>query len=162
MRSFSFKLTGAIALLALVSSSVFAQSFRTRELNVDGTELNDHYESYSFLTSSVDQTWLDNNGLAFIDDFNDFFCDVDTVDFGGNGGNFPDEATNNGDCGYVLGVDYAIDARANVTVPAGTWTIAFGTDDGGQLTLAGANFFGGFRITDQLNKTATVVAAAAT
>ncbi|MFO0913685.1 MAG: hypothetical protein U0795_12065 [Pirellulales bacterium] len=33
------------------------------------------------------------------------------------------------------GNDLALRAKANVTIPAGTWTVAFGSSDGGQLTM---------------------------
>jgi hypothetical protein len=36
--------------------------------------------------------------------------------------------------------DFAVRAIADVIIPAGTWTIGFGTDDGGQITIPGVSF----------------------
>ena len=146
MRSSIVRYASVFACLVLTTAA--SAQFRVRELNVDGTQLNGHYEVYNYLISPVDLEYLDTNGFFVADDFDDFAEDFDTINFGGNGGHFPDE--DNGS--FLLGEDYALDVRAEVTVPAGNWQIAFGTDDGGQLTLPGAGFSNTFRITDQLNK----------
>ncbi len=36
--------------------------------------------------------------------------------------------------------NYAVRATANVTIPAGTWTISFGSDDGGEIHIPGVTF----------------------
>ena len=62
------------------------------------------------------------------------------VDLAGGGGSFPNnEAYPNGVTGTGM-EDFAVRATADVTIPAGTWTIGFGSDDGGQLTVEGAEF----------------------
>lgn len=69
---------------------------------------------------------------------------VAQVDFAGGGGTF---GTNNP---YPNGVanetmeDFLVHAQANVVIPAGTWQIAIGSDDGARLTLGGANFLSRF------------------
>ena len=62
------------------------------------------------------------------------------VDFAGGGGTF---SVNNA---YPNGVadtsmeDFAVEAIADVTIPAGTWTIGFGSDDGGRILIEGVEF----------------------
>ena len=63
-----------------------------------------------------------------------------TVDMAGGGGTFPDNHA------YPNGVsdgsqdDFAVQVTADVTIPEGTWSIGFGSDDGGQLTIEGVEF----------------------
>ena len=74
-----------------------------------------------------------------LEDFDGEFAtgSYDVVDFGGGGGTFG--STNP----YPNGVadtsmsDFAVQVFADVTIPAGEWTIGFGSDDGGQVTIAG-------------------------
>lgn len=67
---------------------------------------------------------------------------VGTVNFAGGAGSF------GGDRPYLDGTndtelsDIAMRATAIVTIPVGTWTIGFGSDDGGALRLAGVTFTG--------------------
>lgn len=69
---------------------------------------------------------------------------VAQVDFAGGAGTF---GVNNP---YPNGVanetmeDFLVHAQANVVIPAGTWQIAVGSDDGARLTLDGANFLSRF------------------
>ena len=64
----------------------------------------------------------------------------DVIDVGGGAGSFPDTQP------YPNGVtatsmeDFALRAEADVTIPAGTYTIGFGSDDGGQITIDGVEF----------------------
>ncbi len=64
----------------------------------------------------------------------------DVVDLGGGQGSFgqtqgyPNDITNDSM------EDFAVRATANVVIPVGTWTIGFGSDDGGQLTIPGVTF----------------------
>ena len=59
------------------------------------------------------------------------------VDLAGGGGTFPVNQP------YPNGVnnesqdDFVVEVTAEVTIPAGTWTIAFGSDDGGAVTVPG-------------------------
>ena len=59
------------------------------------------------------------------------------VDMGGGGGTFGQTQA------YPNGVtdtsqsDFAVRVEANVKIPAGTWAIGFGSDDGGQVTING-------------------------
>jgi hypothetical protein len=67
---------------------------------------------------------------------------VSTINFGGGAGSFGNDqpyfdGTNNTELS-----DIAMRATAIVTIPVGTWTIGFGSDDGGALRLAGVNFTG--------------------
>ena len=59
------------------------------------------------------------------------------VDFGGGGGSFGEtqpypvpDATD----------DFVVEATANVTIPAGEWTIGVGSDDGGRVTIGDDDF----------------------
>jgi hypothetical protein len=62
------------------------------------------------------------------------------ADLGGGNGSFA------GAQPYPNGVadesmnDFAVQLTANVKIPAGTWTIGFGSDDGGQVTIPGIEF----------------------
>jgi len=62
------------------------------------------------------------------------------IDFAGNAGRFP---VNNA---YPNGVnndsqnDFGVRAQADVTIPAGTWSIGFGSDDGGRIIVPGITF----------------------
>ena len=64
----------------------------------------------------------------------------DVVDLGGGAGTFP--ATTeypNGVTGTSM-EDFAVRATAEVVIPVGTWSIGFGSDDGGQITIDGVEF----------------------
>ena len=62
------------------------------------------------------------------------------IDVAGGGGNFgtndplPDGATGQGK------EDYILNAKAYVRIPAGDWSIGFGSDDGGRLRVDGITF----------------------
>ena len=62
------------------------------------------------------------------------------VDMAGGGGTFPVNLP------YPNGVagtgqeDFAVETVAEVVIPAGTWTVGFGSDDGGALTIPGVEF----------------------
>jgi len=66
------------------------------------------------------------------------------IDFGGRAGTFnttqpyPDGTSN------TRLTDFAIRATATVTIPAGEWTIGFGSDEGGLLRLDGIHFIDTF------------------
>ena len=152
MRFSISKWLGSISVVALVASTAFAQ-FTVREMNLEGQQVAGHYQAYLYATSEADQAWLEDSGFAFIEDVEDFKEELDYVNIGGNNGWFHDgNGTPLENGGFALGDDYIIDARAEVEIPAGTWTISFNTDDGGQITMPGANFFGGFRINDPFGK----------
>lgn len=67
------------------------------------------------------------------------------VDFAGGAGTFAENLA------YPNGVnndsqnDFAVQVTADVVIPAGTWTIGFGSDDGGRVQIPGVEF------TDSLN-----------
>ena len=64
----------------------------------------------------------------------------DVVDLGGGAGTFPETAEYpNGVTGTTM-EDFAVRATAEVVIPVGTWTIGFGSDDGGQITIDGVEF----------------------
>ncbi|MEZ5324762.1 MAG: discoidin domain-containing protein [Verrucomicrobiales bacterium] len=60
------------------------------------------------------------------------------IDFAGGGGTFG--VNNTYLDGTTVKDDVTIRATAKVTIPAGTWSIAFGTDDGGRVTVPGVVF----------------------
>ncbi|MCA9214326.1 MAG: hypothetical protein KDB27_14740, partial [Planctomycetales bacterium] len=85
---------------------------------------------------------IDNHTYAeeLLDDLDGVTASYDFIDLGGGGGTFPDTQP------YPTGIsdesqeDFAVRAEAKVTIPAGSWTIGFATDDGGQLTIPGVEF----------------------
>lgn len=122
-------------LLCLVVLSTFVSTataeFWVRELKVAGTQLNNHYETYHMLTNEADADALDL--AALLEDLVEIGDDLPVLNTGQSGsGRFGDVDEFLPEIG---GEDYAIEGRAEVTIPAGTWSIAFGSDDGGQLTL---------------------------
>jgi hypothetical protein len=63
----------------------------------------------------------------------------------GDPGTFADSLAYPGGYGMPGDEAHFVDvANANVTIPAGKWQIAFGSDDGGALALLGVNFFDEF------------------
>lgn len=147
MRKSLTRSTAATLLLAVCCATAAAQ-FRVRELNVDGETIDGHYEAYTYVTSPADMQWVEDSGFASVADFHDFAGDMPSLNLGSLPGAWPTPF--NGD--FLLGRDYVIDARADVKIPAGTWTIAFNTDDGGQLTIPGANFADAYGVSDPLGK----------
>jgi hypothetical protein len=77
------------------------------------------------------------------------------VDFGGGGGDFNEPTLNypNGrsDTGGADGEDFLVGAQAFMRVPAGTYTIAFGSDDGGVLQLTDPLFGTTFSFDQEIN-----------
>ena len=63
------------------------------------------------------------------------------INLGGDNGhiNFPPN-TKLGYPGGIGGDDFLVAALADLVIPVGTWTIAFGSDDGGFITLPGVTF----------------------
>lgn len=83
------------------------------------------------------------DGIYSVDDYLVTFDSTDIVphvNFGGSTGNFRENLP------FLDGTldssldDIALRFTANVTIPAGDWTIGMGTDDGGILRLSGVNF----------------------
>ena len=69
---------------------------------------------------------------------------VPQVDFAGGGGTFTvNRPYPNGVANESMD-DFVVHVRADITIPAGTWQIAFGSDDGGRLILDGGNFLSRF------------------
>lgn len=63
---------------------------------------------------------------------------VDMIDYGGYKGNFTD--TTNPYPDGTADTSFLVYAETKVTIPPGTYTIAFGSDDGGWLRLGDVNF----------------------
>lgn len=141
MRISSFlRRTVCLAMVGL--ASVANAQFEVREIaEAGGTrnfDLDNHYEAYQILVNPADAAAY---GTAFgtIDTFEDESTGellVEQYDFINTG------QSGSGVFGdleeflpLVGGDDYAMDARAEVVIPPGTWSIGFGSDDGGQLTL---------------------------
>jgi hypothetical protein len=96
----------------------------------------------------------------------------DVIDFGNNNGHFgtgqggnPGQTYPNGTTSGNL-AQYSVRAYAKVTIPAGDWTIGFGSDDGGYLkmtpdggTWAGWTATGGHLNTGNMGSAAGLVAA---
>ncbi len=66
--------------------------------------------------------------------------DYAVVDLAGGGGTFPENLPYPNDVNNDSMSDFAVRAIADVVIPVGTWTIGFGSDDGGQLTIPGVEF----------------------
>ena len=85
---------------------------------------------------------LDNHTIAeeALEDFDGVTATeaYTVVDMAGGGGSFPvNLAYPDGSTG---GDDFTVQVVSEVTIPAGTWTIGFGSDDGGQITIPGVEF----------------------
>ncbi|MFO0913255.1 MAG: PEP-CTERM sorting domain-containing protein [Pirellulales bacterium] len=118
---------GSLALLLLVSSPADAQrsGWEVLYVNVDDP-INDQTTAEAILNAKgVGYT----NPVVATKTY-------PVVDFVGSTGGqqfpynfaYPDGSTNAGN-------DFAIRATSTVTIPAGTWSVGFASDDGGQLTL---------------------------
>lgn len=89
---------------------------------------------------------IDNHTLAeeVLDDAIDngevSFRSYDAVDLGGGAGTFGNTQPYPNDVTDTTMEDFAVRAEADVVIPAGSWTIGFGSDDGGQLTIPGVEF----------------------
>ena len=141
MRISSF-LRCAVCLAMVGLASVANAQFEVREIaEAGGTrnfDLNNHYEAYQILVNPADAAAY-GMGFGTIDTFEDettgefLVEEYDFINTGQSGsGRFGDLEEF---LPLVGGDDYAMDARAEVTIPPGTWSIGFGSDDGGQLTL---------------------------
>ena len=132
MKPWSVFLARFVCLTAILLSVQSASAqFWTREFNTTGEQLNHHYEAYMYLTGAGDAAALDFAGNVEIDDFDEFEF-VNTGQVGSGRYQAPDWPE---DEPFIGGDDYAMEARAVVTIPPGRWHIGYGTDDGAQLTL---------------------------
>ncbi|MBM98755.1 MAG: hypothetical protein CMJ77_06470 [Planctomycetaceae bacterium] len=64
----------------------------------------------------------------------------EVVDFAGGGGNFGVNNPYPNDVSDTSMSDFVVEVTAEVTIPAGTWTIGFGSDDGGRIEIPGVEF----------------------
>ena len=87
---------------------------------------------------------LDNHTIAeeALEDFDGITAGgaYTVVDMAGGGGSFPTNLPYPNDVANDSQDDFAVQVVSEVTIPAGTWTIGFGSDDGGQLTIPGVEF----------------------
>ena len=120
--------TVCLAVLGL-SSTAFGQ-FEVREWAIDGSviQLDNHWELYTLATSPNDSAEYELRGGIVEPEIEYDFINTGQAGSGVFGAQ--DEFLP-----ITGGNDYGMDARAVVTIPAGTWSIGFGSDDGGQLTL---------------------------
>ncbi|MDG2124337.1 MAG: hypothetical protein P8J87_11590, partial [Verrucomicrobiales bacterium] len=109
--------------------------WRVRALDVNGTG---GFEQVNDLTEAL--LMIEETATAFnLDVQSDIETVYGVVDIGDNGGTFPDTQL------YPDGVtggheDIILRAVAEVVIPPGKWTIAFGSDDGGRITIPGVDF----------------------
>jgi hypothetical protein len=132
-----FTATVAVPTTQGIGYGIVQPGFTVRQIDVNGGA-----------NGTLDSTTEALNVLAGNFAPSDYFVTVDittvsqTLNFGGGLGNFA------GDSPYLDGTsdtdlsDFAMQANATVTIPVGTWTIGFGSDDGGRLALGGLNFSG--------------------
>ena len=67
------------------------------------------------------------------------------VDFAGGSGTFSENTAYPNGINNDSQSDFAVQVKADIVIPAGTWTIGFGSDDGGRIKMPGVEF------TDSLN-----------
>jgi hypothetical protein len=117
--------------------------FNVRLVDVTGIIPN-HYVATDILAGTTQRGSREFDGLS----------NVRTINFNGlgtpgefiGGELFPDGVAKNRD-------DYVLQALASVVIPEGQWSIAFGSDDGGQLALGGGvNFIDTFGTNDPENR----------
>ena len=115
---------------ASTASAQFA-GFNVRFINVTSEQVNDHTEALQMVGD--DRTTPKAFSASF--DGSDNFPNINFA--GGN--NFGGDHNFPGGAGPGSNFeDFILYATATVTVPDGDWAIGFGSDDGGQLTLAGS------------------------
>ena len=111
--------------------------FNVRQIRVTGSQINNHAEALQVLAFA--------DGGPNVENWTIVVDQSDTrnlIDIAGNGGRFPHnhpypDGVNNPDQNDVV---VHVTTDLPFFVPAGDWTIGFGSDDGGQLTLSGVTF----------------------
>ncbi len=130
---------GALLLACLLPGAAGATSFAVHQLVVDtGSSPTGEVQS---ATQAVDIMTGDYNpgDYVFSDDITTTALLIDYA--GGQSGLFTvDNPWPNGD-GTGATEQFAVRVQAQLLIPAGTWTIAFGGDDGGALSLFGIGSF---------------------
>jgi hypothetical protein len=86
------------------------------------------------------ETFLNNTGTANISIEGDRTEVRSVLDLGGGGGNYGVNLPYPLPLSGTLNEDFVIEGTTLVSIPAGTWSIAVGTDDGGLIKVAGVNF----------------------
>jgi hypothetical protein len=129
-------ITARIALGPEVAIPLAPGPFDVRQIRVTGATIENHAEARQVLD-------LANGGPDNPKGWTIAVDESDTrnvVDIAGGGGTF------NSNHPYPDGVnddtqdDVMVHVQALLNIPEGNWTIGFGSDDGGQLTLTGATF----------------------
>jgi hypothetical protein len=143
---------GCLAVLLSTSVAFPQAGWNVRQIN-SRNQITPHYEAWDILSGGLPMAsaWTFVNGNDVAGEIGPY----DTVDFAGNGaGTFGDNwDLPDTDAGFATNRnDYILSAWAEVTIPAGNWSIAFGTDDGGQITVPGANFTSVFNANDPNNR----------
>jgi len=122
-------------------------AFNARMIQVTGDDINTTTEGLGIAAAATGLGPLSANGENYnVTVFADEIAKV--IDYAGGGGNFPvnnkypNGSNNPGD-------DFLVRAQAFVRIPAGTYTIGFGSDDGGMLRLDGVTFTSRFNSNNQ-------------
>ena len=127
-------LTAAICLLAVSAHAGPYPGWNVRMIDVNQNVDNTTNADLIFSTTPPPAPWTVASDSAF---------GYALVDLGTGGSYGLNQA-------YPTGVNatdtFTIKAKADVTIPAGTWSVAFGSDDGGRITIPGITFDTRFNI----------------
>lgn len=125
-------LTGAFAVLVADAASA---AFMTRMVVLDPSGIDQEINTATEALNILDGTFTPGT-YVFSEDVSAVYSAINM----GPGGSFgADTPYPNGESTIAL-QDFAVRATATVTIPVGTWTIGFGSDDGGRLQLPGVTF----------------------
>lgn len=135
-------------------STIGSQAFSSTQTNPTLGEPQDNVPGWSAKIVTIDEhgLTLDNHTVAeeALDDFDGTTAigAYPVVDMAGGGGTFGENLPYPNGVNDATQDDFAVRVDANVTIPAGTWSIGFGSDDGGQLTIEGLESFDEFQNND--------------
>ena len=130
-RRISRKLTvTAACAVALSATSLNAADFDGRYIRVTGDQINNTAEALGILRGTAAPRTI----------VEDVRGSVEFIDLGGGGGTFPDTAPYLNGTADTSQDDFLQQMTGLVTIPAGDWSIGFGSDDGGTVILSGVEF----------------------
>ena len=120
---------------AIVFTGIELSGWLVRALDLLG---GNGFESIDTLVEA--ETFLANTGTANISIEGDRTEVRSVLDLGGGTGNYGSTLPYPLPLSDILNEDFVLEATTQVTIPAGTWSIAIASDDGGMIKVPGVDF----------------------
>jgi|GEM_PF-1930754 len=127
----------AACAIAVSASSLHAADFDGRYVRVTGDQINNTAEALGILRGTAAPRTI----------VEDVRGKVEFIDIGGGGGSFGDTVPYLNGTADTSKDDFLQQMTGLVTIPAGEWTIGFGSDDGGTVIIPGVEFADRFNAT---------------